>query len=517
MSSIKNGNKDILVIAPTSAGKTLAFVAVAEELVKDSDDEVVLVLSHLGLLTEQTSAKFKKFSEMKTGILQADKVPDNDVKVIVSTVQSSSDFYKASHIASVMGKKVKAIIIDESHRRHSHSYDEVFKFFPDATVIDFTATPYLNRKLATGMYDDIAFQITLQELIDQKYIVPPILKQVPFDDNMPEKRCAIMLRTYMEYERGKGLICFLKSKYEAKMLSDAFNDSGVSACVVTADVTGAKRDDIFDRYNRGEIDALISVSVLEAGFDSARCEVVMMLGTQNPTSYIQRLGRALRPQDTLSVKPEHTKQDARIYVFGPTPIIESGEYEKHHNMTIKPKKKHECADSEELMDWLKDNDLSDTDEYHNIKEVVRVKKIAKKLNMTMIASMLENRSIDEQFLGRLCDSMKATPYGDKPSTIEQRKALIMALRDNRDIYIDDYSTLTQGEVKTLYKTVTGNDYVSNFTNKDHVLSEGLHKGKHVKDVNWAYKQKVLKTMPNSSVAKTIRAYHTSLKSSSQPK
>lgn len=491
------------------------MVRLCEELDKTMpDDEVVLILSHLSLLTEQTYEKFAKFSDLKVGIMQASVDPSSDSRVVISTVQSARDFSKIANLTSLLNKKVRCIITDESQRRFSNSYSIVYDYFPNIPLIDYTATPYRNKMLATGFYDDVAYQISLQELIDQKYLVPPILRQIEFNSDTPEKRCAIMLGTYLEFERGKGAICFMRNKNECKVLCDAFTNSGISARVVTDNVKAKQRAEIFTQYSAGEIDVLISVDVLSAGFDSSRCEVVMQFSTASPVNYIQRLGRALRPQDNESVKPHHSKQSGRIYVFGDTPTIQSGEIEKTFKQNIKPKKKEDCKTVSEAMEWLENHDMKDSPEYFHMLEAFRVVKIAKKLNLPLIASMFEDKSIDPQFLGKLANVLAKTKANDKPATVELRKALIKATVNNESIFIEDYSKVNEGEAKALIKAVTGSDYRQAGLKEEHYLKDGLHAGKHVKDVPWSYKSIILKKAPGSNIAKVIRSFHTSL---SQPK
>lgn len=516
LEAILAGNIDILNIAATGAGKTVCMVRFCEELEKTYEhNDITLILSHLSLLTDQTKDKFTKFSDLKVGIMQADIVPFEDSQVVISTMQSAKDFSKILHLITVLGKRVRTIITDESHRRFSASYSTIFDYFKDVPKVDFTATPYWGNKLATSYYDRVAFQISMQDLIDQKYLVPPVLRQIEFESDSTEKRCAITLGTYLKFEKGKGAICFMGNKHECKLLCDSFTNEGIKAKVVTDNVKGAKRQEIFRQYDAGEVDVLITVEVLTAGFDSPRCESVFMFGTDSVINFIQRLGRALRPEDSSSVKPHHEKQTARCYVFGNTPTLQSGEIEKTFKLALKPKSKEDCKTINEVKEWLEENDLKDSPEYYNIKEAVRVQKIANKLNMPLISSMLEDREIDPQFLGNLATGVSGCKSAnDKPSSIELRKALIIALINNDNVYIEDYSKINDGEARALYKAVTGREYSSYMGSSEHVFKDGLHKGKHVSQVNWAYKQSVLKNKPWSDAAKIIRSFH---KSTSQPK
>jgi superfamily II DNA or RNA helicase len=250
ISVITRGDSSTLVISPTASGKTVGFIKVCEGLVAASkDDEVVLILSHLDLLTLQTKKKFNKFSSLSVGILQGQKQPDPHDRVVISTMQSARDFTKIATYYEHSGKKVKYIITDEAHMKWSDSYTTIYNTFPNAQLIDFTATPFKNKRLATNGYDSIAFQISLQELIEQKYLVPPVLKQIEVENDTIEKKCAMVLRTYLEFEKGKKAIMFMKSKAECALLSDALTQSGVKSAVVTDNVKGVKREQIFDGYD----------------------------------------------------------------------------------------------------------------------------------------------------------------------------------------------------------------------------------------------------------------------------
>jgi superfamily II DNA or RNA helicase len=486
-----------------NSGKTICFIRISEELIGTAvNDEVVLILSHLSLLTDQTKKKFNKFSGLPVGILQASKVPGADDRIVISTMQSSRDFAKIAHYYDVSKKKVRYIIIDESHFRWSKSYQEILNTFPDAQVIDFTATPFKNKKLAVNGYDSVAFQISLQELIDQKYLVPPTLKQMVIDDDTPEKRCALLLRTYSEFEYGKKAIMFMRNKDECKLLCDALTQANIKAAVVTDDVKGVKRDAIFTGYDGTEYDVLISVNVLTAGFDSLLCESVFMFGTESPTVYLQRVGRALRPIDGDSVKPHHSKLDARIYVFGDTPTIQSGVIEKHHNQALRPKKFEECKSLDEQVEWLEDMGLEDTPEYQFSKAAHKVQKIAKKINMQTLLRMIENKTIGAEYMLRLAgnaDDFRPIQGGNSPASKAQRQAMIKA-------GVNPPPQMTSNEASFIINSLTGNN-VNHHQSQRFVVTEGRYKGSHVKDLPWAYKSAILKKFPQSNLAVVIKTYH----------
>lgn len=503
MNAIERGDKSTLVISPTASGKTVTFIELATRLIpKMNDNEVIMVMSHLSLLTQQTKKKFNKFSSLPVGILQGQTMPSPDDRVVVSTVQSAKVFDKIVTYYEQSKKKVKYIIIDESHRSLNNNYKTALESFSDARLISFTATPFRGKRLATSTYDSIAFQISLGEMIDQKYLVPPVLKQIELEQDTPEKRCALMLKTYCEYEKGKKAIIFLRTKDECSMLVDALIREGVKAASVTDNVTGKKRDDIFDQYDGDGVDVLVSVEVLTMGFDSLLCEVVMMFGTQSPAVYMQRVGRALRPMDGLSVKPEHSKQTARIYCMGDLPTIESGVFEKHHNQAIRPKSYDDCKTLEEQVDYLEMNDMVETEEYKFNSAALKVQRLAKKINMEVLNGLINERSIPMEFMTKLAngvDNFKSVAGGDKTASRQQVEAL-------KKIGVNPPSNLTSNEARLILQSLTGKA-ISHHASETFIIKSGKFAGSHISEVPWAFKSIILKRFPNSDIAKQIRSYH----------
>lgn len=503
LAAINHGDNSTLVISPTGSGKTVCFIKICERLIDQcADDEVVLILSHLSLLTDQTKKKFNRFSSLPVGILQGQKLPEPTDRVIVSTMQSSRMFEKIVHYYDTSGKRIRYIVIDESHMRFSASYQEILRTFPKAQVIDFTATPFKDRKLATSSYDSISFQISLMELIEQKYLVPPILKQILLESDSSAKKCAMMLRTYQEYELGKKAIMFMANKEECKLLSDALVQEGIKAAVITDAVTGKKRDAIFEGYDNDLYDVLISVNVLTAGFDSLLCECVFMFGTESPTVYLQRVGRALRPVDGDSVKPFHSKRDARIYVFGDTPTIESGVIERHHNQAIKPKKYSDCETLADQIEWLEDNGQTETPEYKFNKAAEKIQRIAKKINMDTLGRMIESKSISAEFMLKLAagvDNFKAIQGGDRIASKDQILKVLGA-------GVKDVQGMTSNEANLIITSLTGVS-MNHHGSQQFVVKQGKYAGSHVKDLPWAYKSICVKKFPSSEIAQLVNAYH----------
>jgi superfamily II DNA or RNA helicase len=67
----------------------------------------------------------------------------------------------------------KTIIIDEAHRSAAATYRRILKQFTRAKVLGITATPDRTDQRALGeIFEEIAFEIGLPELIEQGYLAP---------------------------------------------------------------------------------------------------------------------------------------------------------------------------------------------------------------------------------------------------------------------------------------------------------------------------------------------------------
>jgi superfamily II DNA or RNA helicase len=89
-----------------------------------------------------------------------------------------------------------------------------------------------------------------------------------------------------------------------------FKDFNIRSSRVTADETATQRDDIIDRFTKRNIDALVSIRVLDEGIDIPSCQQAIILASdKSDRQFIQRRGRVLRRDDAGG------KKEANIYDF----------------------------------------------------------------------------------------------------------------------------------------------------------------------------------------------------------
>jgi len=393
---ITSGLKKVCSVLSTGSGKTIIFIDIAYRY-KALYGKKVLVLSDSSILTEQNATRFRQFHpELKTGILQADQIPDRDCDVVIATVQSSKIETKIMSWLGDNKDEIGLVIIDECHCLDTKSYDKALSYFKHAIQYGTTASPYRSRQLMTNYFDKISYTISMQELIEMKYLVPPNLKQIL----KKEDKLAQCVELYMRNELGCKAGIFLKTQEEAKLLRNLFQQNNVNAEVILGNTNRKTRTKIIEGFNNGDIDILCTCNVISKGFDSHKLEVIMMpYGTNSPTLFLQRIGRGSRPEDGDSVKSEHSKQDCRVYMFGDAPSIKNGFYKKLEHFALNDGSDKDKLDVHEELETM---EILDEDKSSSIyvwtSEICEVSKQLQKLGKVEIDKLIRYKQFPKRYL-----------------------------------------------------------------------------------------------------------------------
>lgn len=492
-------HKKVGAIMPTGAGKTEVFIGVTLDYLANNPGKSVLILSHLSLLTVQTKARFiTRAPHVKVGVLQAQIKPPPDAQVIVSTMQSSRVEDKIALFNHRIESDVGLIIVDECHYLGSDSYDKALGYYPEAKIFGVTATPFRERRIMTSFFDKISFTISLQELINDGYLVEPKLNQIVHQSEGVEDIMALMVRTYQEKERGNKAIVFMQTIEDAKSLRNAFADNHIKAEAVTSEMIGENRDDVLNRFNTGDIDVLTTVNVLTAGFDAPNVRAIFMpYATSSPTMYMQRIGRGLRPFEG--------KTECRVYVVGDAPSISRQTYEKIHRDAL-----NGTADWKEYDTYKEDLAFNFPDKtseaYLWTVQAVDIAQRLENLGAKKISEMLIQKKFPKKFLGNLVDLEKAIAQVAPTATQYKTPNLTSAQSDALQRYgfpADGISKLSKTEGSMLISAMK-----LMFREKgEYVVQSGKFAGKHVADIPYQYKMIVMNKFPNSAVAQLIRQWN----------
>jgi superfamily II DNA or RNA helicase len=231
-------NDRIGVIQSTGAGKTEQFIEISKRYIDDNPDKIVLVLSHLSILTSQTANRYRKrIPGLSVGILQGQRQPKISDKIVIATIQSAHDETKIRKWLRGRQFKVGLIIADECHRLISTQTFEKARKQHHAKLIGFTATPFRENTLMTNLFGTISYTISMQELIDKKRLVPFELNQIIIPrDTSSDERIMKTLALYLEKEKDNPAVMYWQTVEEARTARNVFESYGISCSVVTGDL-----------------------------------------------------------------------------------------------------------------------------------------------------------------------------------------------------------------------------------------------------------------------------------------
>jgi DNA repair protein RadD len=330
-----------LGVAPTGAGKTIMLSAVTGEMI--GNGARACVLAHRDELTAQNRAKFHRVvPEVSTSVIDAtEKFWGGDV-----TFAMVPTLARAPNLADM--PRLDLLVIDEAHHAVADSYrriiDRVRDANPDARIFGVTATPTRgDRKGLRDVFDNVADQVRLGELIASGHLVPPrsfvidvgvqdklrAVRKTASDFDMGEvaeimDRAPIteeVVRNWQEKAADRPTVVFCSTVAHAAHVAEAFNAAGIPTGLIHGDLPRDERHNILAAFARGEIRVITNVAVLTEGFDHPPTSCVVLL---RPSSYkstmIQMVGRGLRTVDPEE-HPGIVKTDCVVLDFGTSSLI----------------------------------------------------------------------------------------------------------------------------------------------------------------------------------------------------
>jgi superfamily II DNA or RNA helicase len=305
---ISAGDKRVLMVAPTGAGKT------------------ALASFMLGTAAGRGMPSWFNVHRREL-IIQSSKMMDK-VGIPHGVISSGFPFSRSQRVQVVgvnsvksrMGKVItpKMIIWDECHHVASKTWTDIFEAFPDAIHIGLTATPMrLDGKGLGPWFDSIVEGPTTRWLIQNGYLTPYKLF-APWSPDMAGVKktrgdfsasdaAEVMdkpsitgdcISHYRRLADGKRAIVFASNIEHSKHVVEQFRASGYRAAHLDGTLSRSVRDAVLRQFERGEIQVLSNVDLFGEGFDLPAIEAVILLRPTASTGlYMQQVGRALRTFD----------------------------------------------------------------------------------------------------------------------------------------------------------------------------------------------------------------------------
>lgn len=312
-----------LIVIPTAGGKSLVMGCFIEGVLKAFPDQRILVVTHVRELIEQNHGELVGiWPEAPAGIFSAGlKKRDIHARILFAGIQSI-------HRRVYDVQQCDLVLIDEAHlipRSSNTMYrrflDGLKRINPLLKVIGFTATPYRmdSGRLEDGddaIFTDIAYEVSVRDLIDQGYLSPLVSKQMETQldvagvgtrggefiareleaavdqDTITQKAVAEIIG-YGQDRRS--WLVFCSGVDHAYHVRDAIRAHGFSCETIVGDTPGAEREALVAAFKRGELRCLTNANVLTTGFNAPAVDLIAMLRpTKSAGLYVQIVGRGCR-------------------------------------------------------------------------------------------------------------------------------------------------------------------------------------------------------------------------------
>ena len=312
-----------LVVMPTGSGKSLVIGDFIRSALQQYRDTRVLKLTHVRELIQQNFIKLiQLWPEAPIGIYSAGLGrKDIHSQIVYAGIQS------IHRKARTLGH-VDLVLVDEAHlipRNANTMYgrflNDLRRINPQLKVIGFTATPFRldSGQLHQGkgaLFDDIAYDVGIAELIEQGYLCEIIPRQTETTldisgvgkrggeyiagqleqavDKTDTTRQAVAEIIALGQQRGSWLM-FCAGVKHANHVAEEIRAHGIDCATITGDTPKRDRDRIIEDFRAGNLRALTNANVLTTGFDAPGVDLIAGLRPTASTGlHVQMAGRGTR-------------------------------------------------------------------------------------------------------------------------------------------------------------------------------------------------------------------------------
>ncbi len=300
----------MLMVVPTGGGKTIMFAKIAKEITGNpSGITRTLILAHRDELIRQAVDKIYQATGIEAEVEKADEHASLGARVVVGSVQS---LIREDRRARWPADHFDLIVVDEAHHVLAQSYLGILEHFT-GKVLGVTATPDRGDKKNLGkFFDTLSYEISLLQLIKQKYLCPITIKTVPIQIDLRgvhvvqgdydagelgarlEQYLSRLAESFIQDASFRKILVFVPLIQTSKTFVDILKAKGIAAEHI--DGTSPDRAQILQRFAEGRFDVLVNAMLLTEGYDCPDIDCVVCLRpTKVRSLFAQMIGRGTRP------------------------------------------------------------------------------------------------------------------------------------------------------------------------------------------------------------------------------
>ncbi|MCX6723252.1 MAG: DEAD/DEAH box helicase [Candidatus Staskawiczbacteria bacterium] len=292
--------KDIIGIAQTGTGKTLAFgIPLIQQILKNPKEKGLIILPtrELALQVDETIQKIGRGFGIKTAVLiggasvrmQTREIYNNP-HIVIGTPGRINDLIN-QRILNL--QNVSVLVLDEADRMFDMG------FAPQITRI-LQSVPKERQTLlfSATMPDGIVkiashhMKLPLRVEIDR---AGTAAKNVEHELFVVKKDQKISLLKKIILDSKGSVLIFLRMKHGAKKICNALRDVGVSSAEIHSNRSQNQRKEALEGFKNGRYRALVATDIASRGIDVKNIELVINFDLpENPEDYVHRIGRTGR-------------------------------------------------------------------------------------------------------------------------------------------------------------------------------------------------------------------------------
>lgn len=306
-----------VVVLPTGTGKSTVIAKLATTA-RDMGQRVVM-LAHRRELLDQMAASVAVVDPASppVGIVQGERNHNPQAGIVAASFQT---LQSPARLES-LGKR-DVVLCDEAHHSTCPTYmsvlDRLGVVSPDPLsptwACGFTATAHREDGGLGQVWDSVVYERSLVWAIRQGFLVKPrgltvvlpgldlskvTVRAGDYAQGELEGVMAASTETtvmaMLTHAKGRRPIVFAAGVCHAEELAHALTKHGITAAAVTGAMSTSEREDAYNQFRDGTLQAMVTVQVLTEGADFPMCDtVVMARPTRSQTLYSQMVGRAVR-------------------------------------------------------------------------------------------------------------------------------------------------------------------------------------------------------------------------------
>jgi len=305
ISSLKGGNKRVLLVLPTGGGKTAISSDLAQRCYVKGKTSTFIC--HRRELISQTSNTFLSH-DLQASFIQGGKRYTEKNPIQIASINTLVNRVDDIPIPDV-------VFWDESQHLAANQWDKVFKKYSNSVHIGLTATPIRLDGRSLGKYFDKIVEVCTTKwlieqgyLVDFKYYAPSVIdtsellisngeytKKSLEKANFESRIVGDNIEYYKKHAMGKRNVIFARNVKQSMKIVERYNKEGIPAKHLDGKTPLRERDTAIKEFEEGKILVLSNVDLFGEGFDLPAIEVVSLLTVSNSLSrVIQWWGRGLR-------------------------------------------------------------------------------------------------------------------------------------------------------------------------------------------------------------------------------